>query len=122
MTGISREQAPVAMQTEGAELRTAEIGGGFSVAFVRFADGTDMTPAFQGLTDDLCPCPHWGYVTKGTVRMHTKDGDTDYATGEAFYWAPGHAPEAVGETEFLDFSPTEEFNKVVSHVTAAVSG
>lgn len=121
MTATTRDQAPVAFETDEAQLRTKELGGDITVAFVRFAKGVDMTPAFQGLPDDLCPCPHWGYVTKGKIKLHTKDGATVYSAGEAFYWAPGHAPEAVEDAEFLDFSPTEEMARVVAHVKAAVT-
>ncbi|MEV8536665.1 hypothetical protein [Streptomyces sp. NPDC051211] len=123
MTATTREQAPVAFKNDEAELRTREMGGDFSVAFVRFAAGTDMAPAFQGLPDDLCPCPHWGYVLKGKVKLHNKDGsDQVYSAGEAFYWAPGHAPLAVEDCEYIDFSPTREFQEVVDHVSAAVAG
>lgn len=118
MTGITREQTPVAFDTDGAELRTREIGGDFTIAFVRFDQGVDMSPAFKGLPDDLCPCPHWGYVLKGRIKLHMKDGDTVYSAGEAFYWAPGHAPEALEDSEFIDFSPTAEFDAVVTHVSA----
>jgi hypothetical protein len=121
MTAASRDRTPVAFATDEAEVRTAEIGGGYTVAWISFAKGTDMTPAFKGLPGDLCPCPHWGCVTKGTVRMHLADGHEDYTAGEAFYWAPGHAPEALEDCEFIDFSPTEEFEKVVAHLAEATA-
>ncbi|WP_327252639.1 hypothetical protein [Streptomyces sp. NBC_01244] len=118
MTGTTREQTPIAFEGNGAELRLQEIGGGFTVAFGRFDKGVDMTPAFKGLPDDLCTCPHYAYVLKGRILMHTKDGDKVYSAGEACYWAPGHAPVALEDTEYLDFSPTEEFRHVVDHVKA----
>ncbi|MBT2466785.1 hypothetical protein J7E97_02605 [Streptomyces sp. ISL-66] len=120
MTATTRDQAPVVLEAPGAELRVRELGGGFSVAFGRFAKGVDMTPAFKGLPDDLCPCPHYAYVLKGRLLMHTKDGDQTYSAGEACYWEPGHAPEALEDTEYLDFSPTREFQDVVDHVKAAM--
>ncbi|MFG2682112.1 hypothetical protein [Streptomyces sp. NPDC048392] len=116
MTATNRNDAPVEIQGVGAELRKQELGGSMSVSFVRFAKGTDMTPAFQGMTDDLCPCPHWGYLLKGRLKMHTKDGEEMYEAGEAFYWAPGHAPEALEDCEYVDFSPTQEFDEVIDHV------
>ncbi|MFD3720807.1 hypothetical protein [Streptomyces sp. NPDC058674] len=119
MTATTRDQAPVAIAGDGVELRLQEIGGGFSVAFMRLSQGMEMAPALKGLPDDLCPCPHWGYLLKGTLRMHTKEGTRDYTAGEAFYWAPGHAPEAVEDVEYVDFSPTEEFRTVIDHVTSA---
>jgi len=58
MNGLTRQQAPMAIEGEGVELRLKEIGGGMSAAFVRPAKGTDLGPALRGLLGDLCPCPH----------------------------------------------------------------
>jgi hypothetical protein len=51
--------------------------------------------------------------------MHTANGHQDFTAGEAFYWAPGHAPEAVEDSEYVDFSPTREFQRVIDHITGA---
>jgi hypothetical protein len=32
------------------------------------------------------------------------------------YWGPGHAPEALEDSEYVDFSPTDEFNHVIDHI------
>ncbi len=50
--------------------------------------------------------------------MHTTDGSRDFAAGEAFYWASGHAPEALEDSEYVDFSPTDEFRQVIDHITS----
>ena len=63
-------------------------------------------------------CPHWGYLLKGRLKMRTKGGEEIYEAGQAFYWAPGHAPEALEDCEYIDFSPTKEFNEVIDHVKA----
>jgi len=57
-------------------------------------------------------------MLKGQVRMHTPDGAQDFRTGEAFYWGPGHAPEALEDSEYVDFSPTDEFRHVIEHITS----
>ena len=89
------------------------------VGFVRLPAGADLRPATKGLPGDLCQCPHWGYMLKGRLRMHTTDGSQDFVAGEAFYWAAGHAPEALEDTEYVDFSPTHEFQRVLDHITRA---
>jgi hypothetical protein len=48
--------------------------------------------------------------------MRTKQGEHIYEAGQAVYWAPGHVPTALEDTEYVDFSPTEEFNEVVNHL------
>lgn len=116
MATTTRNDAPIAIEGGGVELRMQEVGGDMTVAFAKFPKGTDMAPAVKGLPDDLCQCPHWGYLFKGRLKMQTKHGDEIYEAGQAFYWAPGHAPEALEDCEYMDFSPTKEFNEVIDHV------
>ena len=122
MKAISRADAPVAIEGDGVELRMHELGGGMTTAFVRVPKGTDFRPALVGLQDDLCQCPHWGYLLKGRVRMHTRSGEEVYEAGQAFYWAAGHAPEALEDSEYVDFSPTKEFNAVIKHIQGGGAG
>ena len=49
--------------------------------------------------------------------MKTRHGDDVYEAGQAFYWPPGHAPRALEDCEYLDFSPTQEFGVVIRHLT-----
>ena len=63
-----------------------------TTAFVRVPKGADLRPALAGLPGDLCQCPHWGYLLKGRVQMHTRNGEQIYEAGQAFYWAPGTRP------------------------------
>ena len=116
MKAISRTEAPVAVEGDGVELRMEEVGGGMTTAFVRVPEGADFRPALMGLPDDLCQCPHWGYLLKGRVKVHTRGGEEVYEAGQAFYGAPGHAPEALEDSEYLDFSPTDQFNHVIDHI------
>jgi hypothetical protein len=120
MQSVRREDVPVVIEDNGVELRVRDEEG-LSVGFVRLPAGADLRTATKGLPDDLCPCPHWGYMIKGRVRMHTPDGPRDFTAGEAFYWAPGHGPEALEDSEYVDFSPTEDLRRVIDHITSAAS-
>jgi hypothetical protein len=122
MTATTRESTPVAIESDGVELRKTEIGGDMTVAFVHLPAGADLGPALVGLPADLCPCPHWGYLLSGRMEMRTKDGADVYEAGQAFYWSPGHAPVALEDTEYVDFSPTNEFDAVIRHITAPREG
>lgn len=117
MNALTQADTPVVIESDGVEVRTSELGGGMSATFLRLPAGADLRPATRGLKDDLCQCPHWGYLLKGKIRMHTSNGSRDYQAGQAFYWAPGHAPEAIEATEYVDFSPTDEWQQVVAHIT-----
>jgi hypothetical protein len=118
MTAATRDDVPVALEGDGVELRTMPIGGGLSVGYITLPRGTDMGPALKGLDDDACQCPHWGYLLKGRLRMLTSGGEEIYEAGQAYYWAPGHVPLALEDCEFVEFSPTEDFKKVIDHVTS----
>lgn len=65
-------------------------------------------PLFKGLPDDLCQCPHWGYVLKGERQYRFADHEEVYNAGEAYYAPPGHMPVAVAGCEFIEFSPTDQ--------------
>ena len=116
MIPLNREDVPIRIEDEGVEFRTRDVGD-MTLAWVRLAKGTNLAPGLAGLPDDLCPCPHWGYVVSGRLRMQEKDGESVYEAGQGFYWAPGHAPEALEDCEYIDFSPTQQLNEVIAHLT-----
>lgn len=113
---IDLDSLPVIVEGPGIEIRGTEAGE-LSVALVRLRQGHDARPLFKGLPDDLCQCPHWGYIMRGTVRVWTLGGSDVYRAGQAFYWAPGHAPEALEDAEFLEISPTEGVRALHAHVS-----
>ncbi|MDX6555426.1 MAG: hypothetical protein QOD86_1621 [Miltoncostaeaceae bacterium] len=121
METFTRETMAVAMESDGLEIRL-EPAGEMTVGRFRLPAGTDLRPLVQGLEGDLCQCPHWGYMLKGTLRMHTATGPKEYRAGEAFYWAPGHAPEALDDVEYVDFSPSRELATVLEHVQRQAGG
>ncbi|MFN2389451.1 MAG: hypothetical protein ABR575_07610 [Actinomycetota bacterium] len=115
MGQIGKDGASIVIEGDGVELRTAEIGD-MTAAFVTVPKGTDFGPALKGLPGDACPCPHWGYMVKGRLKIGTPDGEEILEAGNVFYLAPGHAPEALEDSEWIDFSPTEELNEVLDHI------
>ena len=121
MEAFSPETMNVAMEDGDLQIRL-EPAGDMTVGVFRLPAGTDLRPLLKGLEGDLCQCPHWGYMRKGRVRMHTPEGPKDYEAGQAFYWAPGHAPEALEDSEYVDFSPTEGLNEVLQHVQQQMAG
>ena len=116
MKAIAREEAQVLLDAGGVEIRTHEIGGDMTVAFIRVPAGWDLAPLLVGLPDDLCQCPHWGYVLSGRLGLRTKDGEEVYEAGQAFYWSPGHAPNAHEDSEYVEFSPTSGLNELFAHI------
>ena len=118
MQAITRTDMTMEIEGNGVEVRTQQAGEN-TLGWFRLPAGTDLRPALAGLPGDLCQCPHWGYMLSGRLVMHTPEGDHTFRAGEAFYWAPGHAPEAVEDCEYIDVSPSAEFSRVVRHIQGA---
>src|SRR3989442_881937 len=106
MPKMSRESAHV--EDHGmVEDRHGEVDG-YTINIVLFRQDIDATPMLKGLPDDRCQCPHWGYVLKGKLTFRSADGEEVFEAGDAFYVPPGHTQLAEADTEFVQFSPTEE--------------
>jgi hypothetical protein len=74
----------------------------------------DLAPLLKGLPDDLCQCPHWGFLFKGTILVRYADREETIEAGQAFYMAPGHAPEALEEIELVQFSPSAQMRDTMN--------
>jgi uncharacterized cupin superfamily protein len=114
---IKKEDIPVTMQAPGTTMRGLPGLGGMTVAFNEIPAGTDFSPLLQGLKNDSCHCPHWGYVVEGELRIKYDDGaEENLTTGDVFYLPPGHTAIVEKDLKFLDFSPEKELNEVMSHI------
>lgn len=111
MPGTSSQNA-AQQEDHGPVLDAHEDLDGFTVNFLTFKVDIDGAPLLKGLPDDRCPCPHWGYVTKGAVTFRFADHAENYVEGDAFYVPPGHIPEVAAGTEYLQFSPAEELHAI----------
>lgn len=117
MKSFTHDQLPVTLAGDGVDLRTQPVDGGLTLGWVRVSKGVDLTDALAGLPEGRCQVPHWGYLMSGRLAMHTAGDDQEFAAGEAFYWGPGHVPAALEDCEYIDFSPTHEFDEVLAHLT-----
>src|SRR5438270_5751559 len=111
MPKVSRESAEFA-DYGMVEDRHAELVD-YSVSFATFRQDIDHRPLLQGLPDDRCQCPHWGYVLKGRWTCRYGDREEVYEAGDAFYMPPGHVPLGNERgTEMMQFSPTKELREI----------
>jgi uncharacterized cupin superfamily protein len=120
---IAKTEIPIKIDGPGATARQrTDFGdatgyGTMGGELFTLAAGTDLTPLLQGLEDDLCQAPHWGYVIEGEVTAIYRDGAEERArAGDLIYWPPGHTVRAEKNTEFVLFSPQQEHTKVLDHV------
>lgn len=93
------------------------VWAGLAVGYAEMPAGTDFTPLFEGLPDNACQSPHWGYVTKGAIHVRYTDGTVEVnEAGTVFYWPAGHTAWAEQDSAFLEFSPEAEAKMVMEHV------
>lgn len=97
--------------------------GEMNVARVRFPKGADATPLLEGLPDNLCQCPHWGTVLKGSITVSYADGSEETVNaGEVYYWPPGHTIRINEEYEAVEFSPSGPMDELMGHLASKLSG
>lgn len=112
MPGASNETASRVENMGIMEGRYEELGG-YTVGFESFREDADAAPLMNGLPDDRCQSPHWGYVVRGKVIFSYADHAETYEAGDAYYAPPGHTPAITAGTEIIEFSPTEEYGRTM---------
>lgn len=75
---------------------------GYIASFISYLTDMDPAPLFQGLPDDRCQCPHWGYVIKGKMTFRFADREETYEAGDAYYAPPGHTPVMFAGAEVVE--------------------
>ena len=119
---LIKENIPVGMKASNTTLRSQAGLGGMVVAFNEVPAGSDMTSLLEGLPNDACPVPHWGYILEGSIRLKYVDGKEEMVkAGEVFYWPAGHVPIVEKDLKIIDFSPEAGFNQVMSHIGKKVA-
>ena len=114
---IRKDDIPVTMQAPGTTMRGLAGYGGMTVAFNELPAGTDFAPVLQGLKNDKCQCPHWGYILEGEMVMKYEDGREERLTaGDVFYMPPGHTGIVEKDIKLVDFSPEKELKEVMDHI------
>lgn len=126
---ISKLDVPVKLDVPGAIARQV-TNFGDATGFAKMAGeyfslgaGTDIAPLLEGLKDDLCQCPHWGYLIEGEVTITYTDGSEEIVSGgDLFYWPPGHTVRVGVDAEIVLFSPEVEHCAVMGHMHAKLAG
>ncbi len=116
-----KEQLPVALELPVAKFQVAEWGE-TAVAYIQLSAGADATPLLEGLPNDKCSCPHWGYIIEGAIHVRYTDGNEEVCrAGEMFYWPLGHTVWVDEDTSLVEFSPKHALKEVYDHIGRKLS-
>jgi hypothetical protein len=88
------------------------------INYIEIPAGSDYSSLLEGLPDDKCPCPHWGYVFKGALHVGYTDGTEEVLeAGQVYYLAPGHTAWTTDkDTTMLILGPEKEETEVLQHI------
>jgi hypothetical protein len=126
---IAKDNIEVKLEIPGAVIRQrTDFGdatglGKISGEYFSLSAGVDTTPLFMGLEDDLCQCPHWGYLISGQLTTTDADGKKESViANDLFYWPSGHNVMVNTDAEIVMFSPQHEHTHVINHMIEKVKG
>ena len=92
---------------------------GVAVFCTRVPRGFDLDGMLRGLPDNLCPCPHWGYVLQGRMRVRYADGsEEEIKGGDVYYLRAGHTAVIEEDAVSVDFSPIGPWRQLMQHFAA----
>jgi hypothetical protein len=107
---------------EGKVLPLIDGWGGLAVDINNAPAGTNFRPLLEGLKNDHCQVPHWGYVVKGAIEIEYEDGSKEvFREGEAFYMRPGHTGGVLEDLLLVSFSPEEGMHDLSDHLEKKVA-
>jgi hypothetical protein len=120
---MAKNEIPVKIDVPGATARQA-VGFGDPSGFgplggeyLSLGAGTDIAPLLEGLEDDACQAPHWGYMLSGQVVVSYTDGTHETCSGhDLFHWPAGHSVRVVEDAEVILFSPQVQHADVMDHM------
>jgi hypothetical protein len=81
----AKDDPPIGMEIPDILTSRQAQWGDLNVAVANIAirDATEFFAA--KLPDGRCPCPHWGYVIKGRLRVKYTDHEEVLSAGEVYY-------------------------------------
>ena len=111
-----RTELPIRLQAGGVCIQ-AQDWADLNVARIRFPKGADAAPLLEGMPQNLCQCPHWGTVLKGSIHVRYADGrEETVRAGDVYYWPPGHTVRVDEDYEAVEFSPSGPMGQVIEHL------
>ncbi len=124
---LAKNDLPMKLDVPGAAARQVTSFGdaspytSISGEFFSLSAGTDIAPLLEGLENDSCHAPHWGYMLTGEVVVTYQTTSEHCAEGDLFYWPPGHSVRVLRDADIILFSPEQEHLHVLDHMIRKMS-
>ncbi|MCL4293815.1 MAG: cupin domain-containing protein [Acidimicrobiia bacterium] len=120
------DDIPVVMDAPGATARHrpdfGTVAATLAAEHYRLEAGVDISPLLEGLPDDGCQAPHWGYVISGRVTVTYTGGEQEACrAGDLVHWPAGHTVRADEDTEMVLFSPQVDHQEVMAHMAGRLA-
>jgi hypothetical protein len=94
---------------------------GMAISLSRLPQGFNLDEVLSGLPNNLCPCPHWGYLFKGRIVVKYEDGsEEEIHAGDVYHLRAGHTAIISEDSVSLDFSPLGPWRQLAQHIAAKV--
>ena len=111
-----KEDLPIPFEMPGIKFGMQTGQGGMAMSYWEMPAGP-METIFEGLPNNSCPCPHWGYLLKGKMTVYYDNGESEVLKGgEVYYMAPGHIAQVDKDVAGVEFSPEKELIMVLDHI------
>lgn len=112
------KEIPIAHEAFGEMIRGQDWGG-MTSAYMEYPPGLDFTPLLEGLENNFCQCPHWGYLIEGQILVTYQDGTQETVrSGELYYWPDGHTILVQEAAKMVEFSPHDQMSVVLGNAVS----
>ena len=112
MASAAHDELPLKEVVPGYSARMAEWGD-MTVGFEHATAGQDASSMLEGLPDNRCQAPHWGYLFSGTMVAEYADRAETIEGPRAYHLEPGHRISFTTDCDALEFTPTDELEKTL---------
>jgi hypothetical protein len=111
------QEMDVALEQPALKMASPGTWGDLVIQYFECAEKFDFGPQLEGLPNDLCLCPHWGYMLKGALHIQYADKTEEVIKeGDAFYTPKGHTGWCEADSAMIIFSPEAESKQIDEHV------
>lgn len=111
-----KEDLPKAIDIPGMTFRVLGGQGNMVMSYSEIPAGP-VDSVLEGLPNNCCHCPHWGYLLKGQMTIKYENGEQEVIkAGDLYYVPAGHTGTIDEETIAVEFSPEKEYMEVMDHI------